>query len=117
MEGKAMTHTPIDNTPSIDTPISKESLLMLGYREFPPNKAIDSSEAMFQKRIKDDKGTLYFVNFRRWKYNNHNSWDSQLFCDSDSGGYLWATIKEDTIEKTESRIRALWKANGGKRYD
>lgn len=99
------------------TNINKEALLSLGYKEFPPNRAFDSCEAMFQKRVRDDVGTLYFINFRYWKHNEHESWDAQLHCETSSDGYLWATVKEPAIEQTQARIRSLWEAAGSKRYD
>ena len=99
------------------TPISEDALLERGYKKHNPNPVMDTFDYFFQKRIRDEKGTLYFINFRHWSHGDNVSWDCELNTDSDSDGYLWATIKEHTIEKSEARIRALWEASGGKYYD
>lgn len=98
--------------------ITADGLILRGYKEYPPNKGMDSFYRAFQKAIDDDNGKrLYFINIRQWKHNHWESWDCQVCTDSDTGGYLWATMRENTIELMESRAEAMWKAAGAKPYD
>lgn len=94
-----------------------DALLADGYREFPP-PAFDHYKRLFQKRVTDAAGTLYFVNFREWDHpNGSTKYDADLSCDTATGGTVWITIKEDGIRHTESRAAALWAAAGSVYYE
>lgn len=97
--------------------ITREALLEAGYREHPDHR-VGSCDHLFQKRIDDFNGAMYFVNFREWRHPDGNfAWDAELACETTSGGYVWVTIKEDTIVATESRAGLMWAAAGSVYYD
>jgi hypothetical protein len=97
------------------TAINAENLRRKGYKEYPPG--MDTYTRLFQRPVRDEQGRLYFVNFREWQFRGTTSYDAQLACDTGSGGHVWATIKEETIEATEVRAAQLWEASGAVRYD
>lgn len=106
----------IDDKP-VGQDITPEKLLEAGYKEFPLSY-LDKCDRNFQRSIRDDKGKrLYFVTIRLWTHLHWISWDCLMCTDSDTDGYLWATIRENTIQGMESRAEALWKAAGAKAYD
>jgi hypothetical protein len=99
------------------TEITIENLLAAGYREFTPNEAIDKFNRGFQKRITANGDTKYFISVRYWRFPDHETFDAQVCCDTDTAGYAWATLKENTIDGIESRAEAIWKAAGAVMYD
>lgn len=96
------------------TKITEKNLIKANYVKYPTWG--DNSECMYQKRIKHGDTTHYFINFRKWSYGEV-TFDCQLHCDTSTGGYLWATFKENGIEESEARAEVLWKAAGGVHYD
>lgn len=50
--------------------ITPEELISKGYKEFEDNRIFDSmcTKRFFQKRITDNKGVRYFINFERIEY-------------------------------------------------
>ena len=93
-----------------------KNLLARGYKKYPPHM-MDNYSCMYQRKISDGTGCLYYINVREWVHVGVHTFDAQLCCDSDSNGYAWITIKEDTIDAIEKRIAKLWEACGSKRYD
>ena len=69
------------------------------------------------KRIADQTGALYFVAFREWRSPDGTTWDADLCCETATGGYVWATIREATIRATELRAAAIWDAIGSVRCE
>lgn len=98
------------------TPITAAALLACGYREF-PRGPIDSEHIsrLFQKAFDDAKGRKYFITFREWPplgAKRCATYDAQIACNTKTGGYLWATIREISIEETESQMAAIWETVG-----
>lgn len=98
--------------------ITADALRKAGYREYPANPH-DEHKRLFQKRVDDDNGTLYFVNFHEWEHpiTPGLSYEAQLSCETNTGGTIWVTIKEVDIAATESRAAIIWAAAGGVYYD
>jgi hypothetical protein len=94
-----------------------DALLAAGYREYPPTR-IDTSKRLFQKRVDDDRGTLYFVNFHEWDHPDGSvRYDAQLACETSTNGYAWVTVQESGIRETELRIAQIWAAAGSVYYE
>jgi hypothetical protein len=96
--------------------ITAEALIAAGYKEF-PSPPSGSYRRLFQKRVTDADGTLYILDFREWHRMPDVAYDAAMCCDTASGGYLWATFREDSIRATEIRAGLLWAAAGCVRYD
>jgi hypothetical protein len=97
--------------------ITPDNLRDQGYREYPV-PAIDKYDRLFQKRIDDQAGAMYFVNFREWHHSDGtNTYDADMSCETATHGHVWVTIKEDTIEATENRAGLMWAAAGSVYYD
>lgn len=48
--------------------LTDEMLIEKGYKEWPPSRWQHKDiEKFFQKRIRDDKGTRYFIDVEKWK--------------------------------------------------
>jgi hypothetical protein len=97
-------------------PITPETLLAAGYKEFPMASHVQY-DRLFQRRVEDCDGTLYFINFREWNYNGTRSFDAYLSCCTSSGGTVWIAIKEAEIRETEVRAGLMWAAAGSVYYD
>lgn len=101
------------------TTITPEALIAAGYQEFRPPPT-DNADRMFQRRVTDDGGTRYFVTFRMWTWaqlGHPPSFDAAVHADTDTGGYVWVTIREASIEATEARAAAIWQAAGAVYYE
>lgn len=98
-----------------DTKITESTLLAAGYKEYPVGRA-DAHLRLFQKRFDDNSGAMYFVNFRYWR-QPERTYDAEMACETASHGYVWVTIKEDSIETTELRAGLMWAAAGSVYYD
>jgi hypothetical protein len=98
--------------------VTRENLLTMGYKEYPPG--IDKCDRIYQKSFKNNTNNFlrqYFLNFREWSHSDGITFDAQICCDTDTEGHAWLTIKEDSIEATQNRAHALWKACGSVDYD
>lgn len=98
--------------------IDEKALKAAEYREFNAT-GLDNYKRLFQKAVGDpyNNGRQYFINFREWQYNGRLSYDAHLCCATDTGGNIWATMSEGTIQKTEDRAYKLWVAAGSVPYD
>jgi hypothetical protein len=104
------------------TEIIAQNLLAKGYREFPGSA--ECEVRFFQKCFLDDAGKKYFVEFREWHIpgtpnaeQKRVTFDTRICCDTDTGGYLWACFREETIEAAEARAIAMWEAAGSVYYE
>lgn len=101
-----------------ETLVSADNLIAAGYRQYPPSAIDSGADALYQKCIKDERGKLYYVNFRQWDLIGCDpTFDTDVSCNTDSGGYAWLKFKEPTIEASERRAETLWKAAGGIYYE
>ena len=81
-----------------EKPESHPPLFLRGYR--PYLDATQECVRIFQKRMDDDTGVSYFINFREWhRPQTGTTFDAQL-C---SRTNCWVTIQEESIEQTEAR--------------
>lgn len=104
-------------TDSTKTKAFDAELIAAGYRQYLPPR-IDNYTRLFQKRVDDGAGAMYFINFREWQHPHGNpTYDAEMSCDTASHGHVWITIKEDSIEATETRAGLMWVAAGSVYYD
>ena len=96
--------------------ITPEELIGAGYREIPV-PPIWHCQRVFQKAIEWASRRQYFINFRQWHLNGRFSFDAELCCETASTGNVWATIGEASIEATEARAEAIWRAAGAIPYE
>jgi len=99
-----------------------KALVARGYKIYQPNRRIgDTYDCLYQKRFFDkDGGTRFFINFREWSLPTPTgiSFDTYVCFETDGdNGYVWATLKEMTIEASEKRAEQIWQAVGGIYYD
>jgi hypothetical protein len=101
------------------TGITAENLLAAGYRAYPPSMLDQGSTMLYQKCFRDDMGKRFYLNFREWplRPNCPETFDANISGETNTGGHFWLTIKEDTIEATESRAEVIWSAFGGVYYE
>jgi hypothetical protein len=57
--------------------ISDETLLAAGFRQHRPSH-IDRCDDLFQMRVRDENGTRYFINVRKWIFSERVSYDAQI---------------------------------------
>lgn len=96
--------------------VTAKELESRGYRVF--QSSVHGEKRILQKRFDSEDRRLYFITFREFEWDSGKlTYDAQVCCDTDSGGYAWLTIREDTIEATEKRAELLWKACGSVYYD
>jgi len=102
--------------PLSDGKVTAKALLERGYKEY--RGTFDGEKRILQKNFDEEYQRMYFVTFREFEQpDGALSYDAQVCCDTDTGGYAWLTIKEDTIEATEKRAELLWKACGSVYYE
>lgn len=56
--------------------LTHELLLEAGFKSFPPNAHFDNWDQGYQFRVRDEKGTRYFVDVMRWDHWKHRQGDS-----------------------------------------
>ena len=99
------------------TEITAQNLVDRGYKRYKPI-APNAEECFYQKRFDDECGKKYFIEFREWDFERLGvSYDTRICCYTDSDGYIWCTIREDTIEQAEQRAIAIWQAAGSVYYE
>lgn len=104
------------------TEITPVNLLARGYKEFPGQHDISHERRFFQRRIKDGRGTRYFLEFREWEQPESLrlpgfTYDAALSNDAENGAYIWLTLRADSIEATEDLAERIWQAAGGVYYE
>ena len=96
-----------------------ESLINAGYSVY---KAPVGSNAtnLYQKRIKDDFGTLYFINiyyydffesFKFPEYKRYYAFEAKMSFDTHDVGYLHITMQLDTEDNSldiEDKLDLIW---------
>lgn len=91
------------------TTITGDALIAAGYREHEVRKSsIERYDRLYQKCFKDKHGKRYYLNFRLWGLGGRDTFDANLSCDTATGGTVWLTIKEETIEATEQMAAQMW---------
>jgi hypothetical protein len=95
------------------TDITVENLLQHCYLEYSVPR-FDKYDRLFQRAITGDCGEIkYFLTFRSWP----DSFDAEVNARTDTDGDVWITIRELTIQATETRAELLWKAAGAVNYE
>lgn len=91
--------------------ITDEILLENGYRKY--NDTWYNADRLYQKRIKDKRGTKYFINFLRYNlpvFDNEPRYDAILSSgtkDYDMEIVLF-NIDKMSIEDIENKIEEMW---------
>ena len=57
--------------------IAEEALLAAGFKQYRPS-AIDRCDGLFQMRVRDENGTRYFINVRKWVFPERVSYDATI---------------------------------------
>lgn len=101
--------------------INEDLLLENGYTKY--NDNIYSSEALYQKKIEDEKGIKYFIDIYKYVfaiYNNEPIYEVRLNINKElySMNVLLYTISKDmSLEKIENEVETIWTILGGKYYE
>lgn len=95
-----------------------DELLAAGYRSFQPNPQIDNFDVGYQKRIRDEHGTRYFINVREWWHHPKNvGIDVEVTYNDCCGFYpsraatrilIYAGVSDWTVEQVEAACNEFW---------
>ena len=91
--------------------INDELLIEHGYKKY--NDTWYNADCSFQKRVKDDKGTKYFINFFRYNlpvFDNEPRYDVRLSSgtkDYDMEIVLF-NISSMSLKDIENKIEEIW---------
>jgi hypothetical protein len=99
------------------TQITPENLLAAGYREYP---GLGHETKFFQKKFNDTRGVIYFINISEtiiFIPEEKYLYTTKVCYDTNTGGYVWISLTEDTLELSEARAYELWKACGSIYYE
>lgn len=58
--------------------LTSEQLIDAGYREYPAHPPLDRFDALFQKIIRDENGTRYFINVERFDHHLYIGWQVKI---------------------------------------
>lgn len=104
--------------------ITRELLLANGYKEWEPNKIFrPSSNKMFQKRFRNDKGqTKYFITIYEYFHEDLDEFNYEVDLQFEKGKYtmnitLFAINKNMSLEEIEQEVYAIWYGLDCKYYD
>ena len=92
-----------------------------GYTKY--NDNVYNSETLYQKKVKDKKGTKYFVDFYKYVFtvfNNEPIYEVRLHINKDnySLNILLYTISKDmSLEEIEKEVDKIWHDLGGDYYE
>lgn len=97
-------------------------LLNSGYKEWEVNKLFTPhASKFFQKRIKDEEGTKYFIGVNKYIIDGKDSYEYELYTEKD-GMYAFRCLiygiqAPMTIEEIEEEIENIWKNNNFSYYE
>jgi hypothetical protein len=100
--------------------VTHDELVAAGYRTWTPSSA-DRYDLLYQKRVKDDRGTRYFVNVRFWRFSKYSTperpvedgWDAEARFDGRGGSRSFAvstSVRHDTPAEVEAFFARVWDA-------
>lgn len=92
------------------TLITPDALLSRGYMEAPGMAALERRR--FQRVVTGRGGHRYTLIFREWEIGGNIRYDAEINGGTSTGGSLAISLCEPSIEATEGRAHALWRASG-----
>ena len=92
--------------------INREELIKHGYKTY-DSGVLYNAIRLYQKRIKDDKGTKYFIDIYEYMLKSKDSYEARLVTslkdDTYSINILFYCIDDNTtIEQLEKDIEDIW---------
>lgn len=92
--------------------ITDKLLLKNGYKRYSDD--VYTSLCFFQKRIKDKKGTKYFINIHKYMFYLHDnkpSYEVRLYLEKEkySIELILFSFRDMTLEDIENEVEELWK--------
>ena len=107
--------------------INREELIKHGYKTY-DSDVLYSSMCLYQKRIKDDKGTKYFIDIYEYmlkskdNYDKCKSYEARLVTSLKDDTYslnilLYCIDDNITIEQLEKDIEDIWTKLGCDYYE
>jgi hypothetical protein len=106
--------------------VTAEGLEKAGYRRFDQKGSTRAGEggfvALWQKRIEDDLGTRYFVNFTEYDltpFTGCHSFHADVQFNFTNGGFSNVThsVNKQTIEDVEDYFNLIWETIGMGYYE
>lgn len=97
-------------------------LLNSGYKEWEVDKLFHPyASKFFQKRIKDEKGTKYFIGVNKYIIDEKESYQYELYTEKDDmyafKCLIYGIQAPMTIEEIEEEIENIWKNNNFSYYE
>lgn len=92
--------------------ITDDILLENGYRKF--NDNLYNAQALFQKKIKDEKGIKYFIDIYKYTFNvNDYIPDYEIRLVSETDNYaidilIYATGNKMKVDEIEKEVERIW---------
>jgi len=100
------------------TELSREALLADDYHEEPATALHKHADSFFQKRVRDDVKTRYFINVYYYRYPDRESWHGELSTHLQDGRYVDLGIHSlSGIEDTNEFFERAFVALNGRDYD
>ena len=102
--------------------MTDEVLLNSGYKECEVDTRFKPyAEKFFQKRIKDEEGTKYFIDVYKYIIDNQEDYEVELYTFKenvyDFKCLIYSVEKPLTIEEIEEEIENIWKNNNFSYYE
>lgn len=108
--------------------INREELIKHGYKIYYDSDVLYNAVCLYQKRIKDDKGTKYFIDIYEYmlksnKYHDdYRSYEARLVTSLKDDTYslnilLYCIDDNTTIEQLEKDIEDIWTKLGCDYYE
>lgn len=97
-------------------------LLNSGYKECEVDTRFKPyAEKFFQKRIKDEEGTKYFIGVNKYIIDEKESYQYELYTEKDDmyafKCLIYGIQAPMTIEEIEEEIENIWKSNNFSYYE
>lgn len=102
--------------------MTDEVLLNSGYKEHEVDTRFKPyADKFFQKRIKDEKGTKYFIGVNKYIIDGKDSYEYELYTEKDDmyafRCLIYGIQAPMTIEEIEEEIENIWKNNKFSYYE
>ena len=102
--------------------MTDEVLLNSGYKEWEVNKLLTlHASKFFQKRIKDEEGTKYFIGVNKYIIDGNESYEYELYTEKEDmyafRCLIYGIEVPMTIEEIEEEIENIWKNNNFSYYE
>ena len=101
--------------------INREELIKHGYKTYDSDD-LYNAVCLYQKRIKDDKGTKYFIDIYEYMLKSKDSYEARLVTSLKDDTYsinilLYCIDDNTTIEQLETDIEDIWTKLGCDYYE